>query len=59
MKNELAEAIFNELKPIQKRRRVLEGRPAYINQILEEGAKKASEVARETLEEVKVAMGLI
>jgi tryptophanyl-tRNA synthetase len=59
MKNELAEAIFNELKPIQKRRRELEVRPAYINQVLKEGAKKASEVARETLEETKRAMGLI
>jgi tryptophanyl-tRNA synthetase len=59
LKNELAEAIFNELKPIQKRRRELEARPAYINQTLEEGARKASEVAGEALEEVKRAMGLI
>lgn len=59
LKNELANAIFKELKPIQVRRRELEGKPAYINKILEEGAKKASEVAKITLEETKRAMGLI
>lgn len=59
LKNELAETIYNELKPIQKKREELEKNSKYVDKVLEEGAKKAQEVARETLVETKRAMGLI
>lgn len=58
LKESLAKAIFEELKPIQKRREEFEANPAKVDKILEEGAKKASAVASKTLKEVKEAMGL-
>lgn len=59
LKEELAKAIFQELEPIQERRKKFEENPALVDKILEEGANKARKVARETLEETKKAMGLI
>lgn len=59
LKEELAEAIFKEVEPIQKKRKVLEKDPSYIKRVLKDGAKKARKVASETLQEVKKAMGLI
>ena len=59
LKEELAKAIFQELEPIQGRRKKFEENPALVDKILEEGANKARKVARETLEETKKAMGLI
>jgi tryptophanyl-tRNA synthetase len=58
LKNELAEAIFADLKPIQEKRRELEDNPQYVDRIIREGAERASAVASETLQEVKAAMGL-
>ena len=59
LKNELAEAIYAELEPIQKRRIELKKNPDYVEQVIEEGAKKAREIASATLREVKEKMGLI
>jgi tryptophanyl-tRNA synthetase len=59
LKNELAEAIYQELKPIQEKRKELEKNPDYVKQIIEDGAKKAREIASTTLVEVKQKMGLI
>ncbi len=59
LKNELAEAIYKELKPIQKKRAELEKNPDYIEKVIEEGAKKARSIASATLLEVKQKMGLI
>ena len=59
LKNELAEAIYVELEPIQKRRVELEKNPDYVKQVIEEGAKKARVIASATLAEVKEKMGLI
>ncbi|MBU0997985.1 tryptophan--tRNA ligase [Patescibacteria group bacterium] len=59
LKEELAEAIYKELKPIQERRAKLERDPEYIEKILKEGSLKATKVASETLLEVKKAMGLV
>jgi len=59
LKEELAQAIYKELIPIQERRLKFEKDPEYINRILEEGRVKATKVASETLSEVKKAMGLI
>jgi len=58
VKAELAEAIFNELKPIQEKRRELEGDPVYVDKVIAEGAEKARDVARETIVEVRQKMGL-
>lgn len=56
LKNSLAEAIFEELKPIQKRRKEKE---AIVDQVIRDGAVKAQKVAAETLKEVKKKMGFI
>lgn len=58
LKKELAEAIYQELEPIQKKRRELEADKAYVDRVIEEGAEKARAVASVTLAEVKEKMGL-
>jgi len=58
LKEDLAEAIFNELKPIQKRRLDYEKKSKLVDEILEEGRGYCSKIAQETLKEVKKAMGL-
>jgi tryptophanyl-tRNA synthetase len=59
LKKSLAEAIYEELKPIQERRAELEANPEYVEQVIEDGAKKAREIAKKTINEVKEKMGLI
>lgn len=59
LKKELAEAIDKELKPIQEKRKELESRPEYVEKVIKEGAEKAREIAKKTVEEVKKKMGLI
>lgn len=59
LKGELAEAIYKELKPIQERRKYYEGQPKLIAEILEEGRQYCTKIARQTLFEVKKAMGLV
>jgi tryptophanyl-tRNA synthetase len=58
LKNELAEAIYKELAPIQERRKYFEQHPKEVDKILEEGRKYCSKIAQQTLAEVKKAMGL-
>lgn len=58
LKEDLAEAIYNELKPIQDERKELENNPEFVNTVIAEGAAKARRVASETLAEVKIAMGI-
>ena len=58
LKSELSKAIYEELKPIQKKRKELEARPEYIDDVVKEGAEKARKVAGKTLQEVKEKMGL-
>jgi len=59
LKENLANTIYKELKPIQEKRAELEKDPEYIEKVLKEGSLKASKVASKTLYEVKKAMGLI
>ena len=59
LKTDLAEAIYKELKPIQKKRKYYEQRPEEIKKILEDGREYCSQIARQTLQETKKAMGLI
>ncbi len=58
VKSELAEAIYEELKPIQERRKIYENDPSLVNRILKDGADKARIVAEQTVKEVKEKMGL-
>lgn len=58
IKEQLSEAIFNELEPIQKKRVELEANSEYIDRVIREGNQKARGVARKTVQEVKEKMGL-
>src|SRR3989344_5166541 len=62
MKEELARAIYEEIKPIQEKRNEIERRDReenYVIRVIEEGAKRARAVAAETVAEVKKKMGLL
>lgn len=59
IKTELSEAIFNELKSIQEKRRDLENNPEYVDKVIREGNEKARKVASETILEVRRKMGLL
>jgi len=58
LKQQLAEAIFAEIKPIQEKRVELEKNPEYIDKMIELGAKKSRIIAEQTVMEVKKSMGL-
>ena len=55
-KTRLAEFLNERLAPVRKRRAQLKQNPAEVDGILAQGAEKAREVARETMEEVRRAM---
>jgi tryptophanyl-tRNA synthetase len=55
LKKELAEAIFKTLEPIQERRSKITDQ--MVLDVINEGAKKATQVTSETLKEVKEKMG--
>lgn len=55
-KNECIEAVNERLRPIRERRAAID--PASLEEILEDGAERAREVASKTMEEVRAAMGL-
>lgn len=59
LKQELAEAIYQELEPIQVRRQELVEQPAYVQQIIEQGAQAARQIAQKTLDQVRNKMGLM
>jgi tryptophanyl-tRNA synthetase len=58
LKKQLAEAIYQELQPIQAKRQELKSKPDYVNDIISSGAAKARTIAAHTLKEVKTNMGL-
>ena len=58
LKKDLAQAIFAELQPIQEKRKELEADEEYVNSVIQSGAEKAREIANETLQEVRTAMGI-
>ncbi len=51
-KKELAEAIADYFGPFRERREQLAQRPGYLREVIEDGARRASVVARITIEEV-------
>ncbi|MBD9632761.1 tryptophan--tRNA ligase [Pseudomonas sp. PDM19] len=57
-KRPVIESILHELAPIQERALDYEDNPELVRSILAEGAERAREAARETLVEVRHAMGL-
>lgn len=59
MKDDIANAIFNELNPLQEKRKELEGKPEYVDRIIKESAQKARTIAQKTVDEVKTKMGLL
>ncbi|MFC1496131.1 tryptophan--tRNA ligase [Candidatus Margulisiibacteriota bacterium] len=57
-KKELLERLEGYLAPIQKRRAEILKDRATINKVLKDGAEKAQRIASETLDQVKMSMGL-
>ena len=57
-KRHLAASINSYLEPFRQRRREYEARPGFVQEVLEDGAKKARVIAQKTIEEVYVKMGL-
>jgi tryptophanyl-tRNA synthetase len=57
-KQPVIDAVLAELTPIQERAQEYFNDPKLVQNILNEGAEAASEVAEDTLEEVREAMGL-
>lgn len=57
-KKTLSEAIIAEQKPILERAKEYESNPGLVKEIVREGTQAARDLARETLEEVRGAMGL-
>ena len=54
----LAEGINRTLEPFRERRHELAERPDYVEEVLQEGARRARAIARETLAEVRDKMGI-
>lgn len=59
LKEELAEAIYKELQPIQVRREYYAAHPELVEGILKDGKEYAQKIAVETLKEVREKMGLV
>ena len=57
-KKELAEGMVEYFAPFRERREALAQRPDYLREVVEDGARRASVIARETLAEVKTVMHL-
>ncbi|CAD5182263.1 unnamed protein product [Musa acuminata subsp. malaccensis] len=55
----LADALIDHLLPIQARYSEITSDPAYLDQILSEGARKAADIAETTLNNVYQAMGFL
>ena len=57
LKNVLAEDIYKELKPIQEKRNEFLKNTKLVDEIIDEGVKKCTEIAEETMREVEKKMG--
>jgi tryptophanyl-tRNA synthetase len=58
LKKMLTEVLNEELRPLREKRKQLEADPAYIHSVLEDGIKRAREIAVATLEEVRNVMNM-
>lgn len=59
LKDAVADAIYKELEPFQKRRAEIAANKDYVDRVIKEGAEKARKIAKETVREVKEKMGLL
>ncbi len=59
LKEVLAQGIFDELKPLQEKRKKFEENPKLVDEILEVHTDRCRKIAGETIKEVKEKMGLI
>jgi tryptophanyl-tRNA synthetase len=59
IKEDLAQAIYMELEPIQAKRQELERQPEHIKEVIHRGTKEAREIAQQTLAEVKEKVGIL
>lgn len=59
MKEELSQAIYEELAPFRERRKKYEENPELVEKILKEHTEKCRKIAQETLREVKMKMGFL
>src|ERR1700691_64314 len=58
LKKQVAEAVVTALEPVQQRYREITSDPDYIASVLEDGARRVSPIAKDTVSTVKRAMGL-
>ncbi len=58
LKDTVAEAIYEELKPLQSKRSELEADPQYVDQVIANSNQKAREIAEQTMKEVREKVGL-
>jgi tryptophanyl-tRNA synthetase len=58
LKKQVAEAVVAALEPVQQRYRQITSEAGYIAGVLEDGARKVSPIAKDTVNTVKKAMGL-
>lgn len=58
LKEVLAQAIYKELEPFQKRRKEFENNPEMIDQIISNSLEKCRKMAEVTMQEVRSKMGL-
>jgi tryptophanyl-tRNA synthetase len=58
LKQQLTEAVNDLLAPVRARRAELAKDPGYVRSVLRDGNQRASEIAGQTLEEVRTAMGM-
>ena len=59
LKRVVTEAVNGYFAPIRERRRELEGDLDYIKDVLHDGNRRANEIAEQTLQEVREAMGMV
>jgi len=59
LKKMLTEALNEELRPLRTERKRLEADPAYIRNVLLDGAKRARNIAIATLDEVRQVMNMV
>jgi tryptophanyl-tRNA synthetase len=58
LKKSLIKLLINELDPLRKKRKELLNRPSYVEEILNQGERKARVIAQATIDDVHKKMGL-
>lgn len=59
VKQVVSENIYEDLTPLQEKRKELDANQKYVDKVILEGAEKARAIAKETVTEVKEKMGLL